>query len=484
MSHPWRAPVAYMDGTIIAPVDPYAIVIGCQLHVAGTGPFAVIGDRNVIRGEGVFVHGRGNTIHGRTIGRVTGQDNAIPWVCLKDRRIDGDLTFTTGSPLVSGDILGDTAAAAPPVYWPTAALTQSALCEARRHELSACRRELLDLDDRLQAERGEYVFKNVEDRPLILGLRDRAEFLRTAIDRLADCVKEFSEGMSYDSWMTIRDRARFTVDVATQYTARPRVPLSPSGGPIRARLVEDVPPSRRLVVDLTRALPAAARGPAAETPVREAGARIRREAATRGRREAEARALETRVRDAKARVRREAEARAREAEARVRETAVRARETEARARETEARARETEARARATEARARETEARVRATAPPLLRAQGGLLSYPLLPTPLPIPRLPAPSYFSSAALQRYGGPPPAVVQPKATTFPAPWPDEPEAPDATADELLCVICKTRRAATVTQCGHMYSCVSCMLKMRPKDCAICRTPLTTVIRLFH
>ncbi len=70
--------------------------------------------------------------------------------------------------------------------------------------------------------------------------------------------------------------------------------------------------------------------------------------------------------------------------------------------------------------------------------------------------------------------------------YPNAWPDEPLLPEGTqmAEGELCVICEQRRIATVTQCGHMYSCVACILRAKPTECATCRAPLESVIRVYR
>lgn len=71
---------------------------------------------------------------------------------------------------------------------------------------------------------------------------------------------------------------------------------------------------------------------------------------------------------------------------------------------------------------------------------------------------------------------------PQDQRYPEPWPDEPE--EEKDESKQCKICFTRAIATTcVPCGHAYSCVACV-QSKPTQCAVCRQPLTSVIRLFR
>lgn len=62
---------------------------------------------------------------------------------------------------------------------------------------------------------------------------------------------------------------------------------------------------------------------------------------------------------------------------------------------------------------------------------------------------------------------------------------EEEAPEETAEELLCILCSSRqRRAIVIPCGHYYSCLTCMVKHQPRVCALCSGEVTQVVRVFQ
>jgi hypothetical protein len=95
----------------------------------------------------------------------------------------------------------------------------------------------------------------------------------------------------------------------------------------------------------------------------------------------------------------------------------------------------------------------------------------------------------ATAVLIGYGGPirqfmghrepPPPILYPEA------WPDEPDAPADTKPENYCAICLVRANATAhVPCGHVCSCVTCAVAQKPRTCPICRTVLTSVIRLYN
>ncbi len=73
-----------------------------------------------------------------------------------------------------------------------------------------------------------------------------------------------------------------------------------------------------------------------------------------------------------------------------------------------------------------------------------------------------------------------AARMPVTATYPPAWPAEP-----TYDgEDACILCLERRRATVVvPCGHMYSCVTCMARTRPVECAMCKTRVQQVIKTF-
>ncbi len=70
-----------------------------------------------------------------------------------------------------------------------------------------------------------------------------------------------------------------------------------------------------------------------------------------------------------------------------------------------------------------------------------------------------------------------------AVRYPEPWINEPDAVESTPDDELCQLCKVRKRATVTQCGHVYACVTCITASRPTVCGLCRQPLVSVIRVY-
>jgi hypothetical protein len=93
------------------------------------------------------------------------------------------------------------------------------------------------------------------------------------------------------------------------------------------------------------------------------------------------------------------------------------------------------------------------------------------------IPRQPPPA---PVVLPQPAPPPPL---PPAIEYPeAPRESEPSIEDA---EKQCVLCMDRAKTTVAiPCGCSYACVTCIRASRPVACALCRTPLRGIFRLFN
>jgi len=70
------------------------------------------------------------------------------------------------------------------------------------------------------------------------------------------------------------------------------------------------------------------------------------------------------------------------------------------------------------------------------------------------------------------------------TTYPAPCPNEESAPEGTPAEFVCAICLDRKTKTICRpCNHVMACVTCILAAKPTTCPSCRTPLTSVERIY-
>lgn len=121
------------------------------------------------------------------------------------------------------------------------------------------------------------------------------------------------------------------------------------------------------------------------------------------------------------------------------------------------------------------------------LRVAGPGLPHPMAPpdfVPPPAAAAAAPRMLMPLPTGLMAPPaPPAPVAP-TPSYPAPWANEPQAPEGTPNEDLCTICQERRVMTATQCGHMYSCVACVLRTRPATCGICQQRLTAVLRVYR
>jgi hypothetical protein len=72
--------------------------------------------------------------------------------------------------------------------------------------------------------------------------------------------------------------------------------------------------------------------------------------------------------------------------------------------------------------------------------------------------------------------PPPVIEYPEA-------PREPE-PSTEDSEKQCALCMDREKSTVAiPCGCRYACVTCIRTSKPTACALCRTPLKGVYRVY-
>lgn len=154
---------------------------------------------------------------------------------------------------------------------------------------------------------------------------------------------------------------------------------------------------------------------------------------------------------------------------------------DARLRAEDARRRAADARLRAADARLRAADDRLRAEeARRRLRAEYTRVEWnvsgPHVLEDMSRPRL-APVPVAPAA---------APLSPRpATSYPAPWPEEPAAPDDAADSALCVLCLARVAATVNvPCGHACACVTCAAGGQLTACPMCRAALTTIVRVYR
>mmetsp|Transcript_25066 Transcript_25066/g.34934 ORF Transcript_25066/g.34934 Transcript_25066/m.34934 type:complete len:371 (-) Transcript_25066:340-1452(-) len=61
--------------------------------------------------------------------------------------------------------------------------------------------------------------------------------------------------------------------------------------------------------------------------------------------------------------------------------------------------------------------------------------------------------------------------------------------DTNADEderkNLCVVCQENAAdAVLMGCRHLYTCVSCTMRLSPRNCPICRQPIKRVIKVYN
>jgi len=137
----------------------------------------------------------------------------------------------------------------------------------------------------------------------------------------------------------------------------------------------------------------------------------------------------------------------------------------------------------------------------------------PPLPTPLPMPPIPPrwmaavgnnnnnnsfnssypASVYSSSSSSPFDRDLQEKSKPKCqTTYPDPWPDEPQLQDKDAKQA-CTLCEEHKCNVVTYpCGHPCMCVACCMKMKKVDmeksnewskCPVCRGDVRMYLRIF-
>ena len=81
----------------------------------------------------------------------------------------------------------------------------------------------------------------------------------------------------------------------------------------------------------------------------------------------------------------------------------------------------------------------------------------------------------------------PGVVQPPLQQPPAiEYPTSPTNPEPVTEDpaKMCSICMDREKCTVAiPCGCRYACITCVQSSKPKTCALCRTPLKGIYRIY-
>lgn len=82
--------------------------------------------------------------------------------------------------------------------------------------------------------------------------------------------------------------------------------------------------------------------------------------------------------------------------------------------------------------------------------------------------------------------PPPAAPVVPQPAIAIEYPEAPRQPEATTEaaDKMCSICMDREKCTVAiPCGCTYSCVTCARESKPTTCALCRTPLKGIYKVF-
>ena len=368
-----------LDGTIRCDdseftVSEGAVVLGDRNTLRGQR-YTVIGNGNQCHGDGLFVRGNDNVIHSRTLGRVTGERNrcqvgarmsCIPRGTVVTMAVTGDEL------LLSGDVHGEAAAAAPSAYWQP--LTREEIRAAEEHRayladrdaIAAALDECRAIRTRVYADRTA-VYRTHERGALNFGAL--LNHVNARISRVNEClayINSLSAQLERDRRPWADGRRMLAASITRMRSDAARwLPLLPQYPPAHSRRVFEISDGEEDIME----------------EIEDEGV--------------------VDVHD---------------------------------------------------------------------------LLPSPLLPVALPRYYLPGSRVRGRAA---------RVVHVRVVPLPAPWKDEPDAPEKTPDAALCSICLSRLPATVcVPCGHKYACVTCTLKAKPTTCAICRAELREVIRVYE
>jgi len=87
------------------------------------------------------------------------------------------------------------------------------------------------------------------------------------------------------------------------------------------------------------------------------------------------------------------------------------------------------------------------------------------------------------AVAPQASAPPPAIA-PQASAPPPAVPGAPAGPAGVEAGMECVICYERAKDTLLQpCNHICFCSDCASKLKPNICPVCRSPITSKIKIF-